>query len=360
MVPVSAKALLGIEDLLEMVLISAEVLELKADSTRRAAGTVIESKLDKGRGPLATLLVQKGTLNVGDSILVGTTYGRVRAMFDDKGKKITSAGPSIPVEILGLSEVPLAGDKFHEVKDEKTARGMAEARKIKEKSLSQGSMRVSLEDFYSQMKEGKIQELPIIIKADVQGSIEALKGSLEKLSTDEIKVRVIHGGVGAITETDISLATASNASVIGFNVRPDNNAAVIADKEKVEVKTYRIIYNAVDDIRAAMIGMLSPDIKEVVLGRAEVRATYKVSAIGTIAGAYVLSGKLPRNAEIRVIRNGVILLETKLASLKRFKDDVKEVAAGFECGLHIDKFNDIKEGDIIEAYTMQETKRKEL
>jgi translation initiation factor IF-2 len=360
MVPVSAKALLGIEDLLEMVLISAEVLELKADSTRRAAGTVIESKLDKGRGPLATLLVQKGTLNVGDSILVGTTYGRVRAMFDDKGKKITSAGPSIPVEILGLSEVPLAGDKFHEVKDEKTARGMAEARKIKEKSLSQGSMRVSLEDFYSQMKEGKIQELPIIIKADVQGSIEALKGSLEKLSTDEIKVRVIHGGVGAITETDISLATASNAIVIGFNVRPDNNAAVIADKEKVEVKTYRIIYNAVDDIRAAMIGMLSPDIKEVVLGRAEVRATYKVSAIGTIAGAYVLSGKLPRNAEIRVIRNGVILLETKLASLKRFKDDVKEVAAGFECGLHIDKFNDIKEGDIIEAYTMQETKRKEL
>ncbi|HSP47926.1 MAG TPA: translation initiation factor IF-2 [Clostridiaceae bacterium] len=360
MVPVSAKALLGIEELLEMVLISAEVLELKADSTRRAAGTVIESKLDKGRGPLATLLVQKGTLNVGDSILVGTTYGRVRAMFDDKGKKITSAGPSIPVEILGLSEVPLAGDKFHEVKDEKTARGMAEARKIKEKSLSQGSMRVSLEDFYSQMKEGKIQELPIIIKADVQGSIEALKGSLEKLSTDEIKVRVIHGGVGAITETDISLATASNAIVIGFNVRPDNNAAMIADKEKVEVKTYRIIYHAVDDIRAAMIGMLSPDIKEVVLGRAEVRATYKVSAIGTIAGAYVLTGKLPRNAEIRVIRNGVILLETKLASLKRFKDDVKEVAAGFECGLHIDKFNDIKEGDIIEAYTMQETKRKEL
>lgn len=359
-VPVSAKAKLGIDELLEMVLLTAEMKELKADSNRRATGTVIESKLDKGRGPLATLLVQKGTLNVGDSILVGSTYGRIRAMFDDKQKKIKSAGPSIPVEVLGLSDVPVAGDKFHEVKDEKTARGMAEARKIKERSQLQSSVRVSLEDLYSQMKEGKIQELPIIIKADVQGSIEALKGSLEKLSTDEIKVRVIHNGVGAITETDISLATASNAIVIGFNVRPDNNAAALAEKEKVDIKTYRIIYNAVDDIRAAMIGMLMPDIKEVIQGRVEVRATYKVSAIGTIAGAYVLTGKITRNSEIRLIRNGIILVETKLASLKRFKDDVKEVSAGYECGLSIEKFNDIKEGDIIEAFVMEEVKRKAL
>ena len=359
-VPVSAKAKIGIDDLLEMVLLTAEMKELKADSNRRATGTVIESKLDKGRGPLATLLVQKGTLNVGDSILVGSTYGRIRAMFDDKQKKIKSAGPSIPVEVLGLSDVPVAGDKFHEVKDEKTARGMAEARKIKERSQLQSSVRVSLEDLYSQMKEGKIQELPIIIKADVQGSIEALKGSLEKLSTDEIKVRVIHNGVGAITETDISLATASNAIVIGFNVRPDNNAAALAEKEKVDIKTYRIIYNAVDDIRAAMIGMLMPDIKEVIQGRVEVRATYKVSAIGTIAGAYVLTGKITRNSEIRLIRNGIILIETKLASLKRFKDDVKEVAAGYECGLSIEKFNDIREGDIIEAFVMEEIKRNKL
>lgn len=359
-VPVSAKAKIGIDDLLEMVLLTAEVEELKADPTRRAIGTVIESQLDKGRGPVATLLVQKGTLNVGDSILVGSTYGRIRAMFDDKGKKIKSAGPSIPVEVLGLSEVPVAGDKFNEVKDEKTARGMAEARKIKEKSLQQSSMRVSLEDLYSQVKEGKIQELPIIIKADVQGSIEALRGSLEKLSTDEIKVRVIHGGVGAITETDISLAAASNAIVIGFNVRPDNNAQTVAEKEKVYVKTYRVIYNALDDVKSAMIGMLSPDIKEVIQGRVEVRQTYKVSNVGTIAGCYVLTGKITRNSEVRVLRGGIIIHEGHLASLKRFKDDAKEVNAGYECGLSIDKFNDLREGDIIEAFYMEEIKRSEL
>jgi len=359
-VPVSAKQRIGIDDLLEMVLLTAEVEELKADASRRAIGTVIESELDKGRGPVATLLVQKGTLHVGDSILVGSTYGRIRAMFDDKGKKIKSAGPSIPVEILGLSEVPHAGDKFNEVKDEKTARGMAEARKIKEKSLQQSTMRVSLEDLYSQVKEGKIQELPIIIKADVQGSIEALRNTLEKLSTDEIKVRVIHGGVGAVTETDISLAAASNAVVIGFNVRPDNNAQVLAEKEKVYVKTYRVIYHAVDDVKAAMIGMLSPDIKEVILGRVEIRQTYKVSAVGTIAGCYVLNGKITRNAEIRVLRDGVIIHEGKLASLKRFKDDAKEVLTGFECGLSIEKFNEIKEGDILEAFTFESVVRKEL
>ncbi|HSR04664.1 MAG TPA: translation initiation factor IF-2 [Proteiniclasticum sp.] len=359
-VPVSAKEKIGIDDLLEMVLLTAEVEELKADPNRKAAGTVVESELDKGRGPVATLLVQKGTLNVGDSILVGSTYGRIRAMFDDKGKKITSAGPSIPVEILGLSEVPHAGDKFNEVRDEKTARGMAEARKIKEKSLQHSTMRVSLEDLYKQVKEGKIQELPIIIKADVQGSIEALKNSLEKLSTDEIKVRVIHGGVGAITETDISLAAASNAVVIGFNVRPDNNAHVLAEKENVYVKTYRIIYHAVDDIKAAMIGMLSPDIKEVIQGRVEIRQTYKVSAIGTIAGCYVLNGKITRNSQIRLLRDGIIIHEGTLASLKRFKDDAKEVLAGFECGLSLEKYNEIKEGDILEAYIMESVVRKEL
>ena len=359
-VPVSAKAKIGIEDLLEMVLLTAEVEELKADPNRRAIGAVIESELDKGRGPVATLLVQKGTLSVGDSILVGSTYGRIRAMFDDKGKKITSAGPSIPVEILGLSDVPQAGDKFNQVKDEKTARGMAEARKIKEKSLAHSTMRVSLEDLYNQMKEGKIQELPIIVKADVQGSIEALRNSLEKLSTDEIKVRVIHSGVGAITETDITLAAASNAIVIGFNVRPDNNAAVLADKEKVYVKTYRIIYHAIDDVRAAMIGMLIPDIKEVILGRVEVRQTYKVSAVGTIAGCYVLTGKITRNSEVRILRNSIIVHEGHLASLKRFKDDVKEVNTGYECGLSIEKFNDLREGDIIEAFFMETIKRKEL
>ncbi|NLB20869.1 MAG: translation initiation factor IF-2 [Clostridium sp.] len=360
MVPVSAKGDIGIDDLLEMVLLTAEVEELKADSNRRSIGTVIESELDKGRGPVATVLVQKGTLNVGDSVLVGTTYGRIRAMFDDKGKKIDSAGPSIPVEILGLSEVPQAGDKFNEVKDEKTARGMAEARKIKEKSLQHSNTRVSLEDLYNQVKEGKIKELPIIIKADVQGSIEALKNSLEKLSTDEIKVRVIHGGVGAITETDISLAAASNAVVIGFNVRPDNNAQILSELEKVYVKTYRVIYHAVDDIKAAMIGLLAPVIKEVVQGRVEIRATYKVSAIGTIAGCYVLNGKITRNSEIRVLRDSVIIHEGKLASLKRFKDDAKEVKAGFECGLSIEKFNEIQEGDIIEAFIMEEIIRKEL
>lgn len=359
-VPVSAKEKIGIDDLLEMVLLTAEVEELKADPNRKAAGTVVESELDKGRGPVATLLVQKGTLNVGDSILVGSTYGRIRAMFDDKGKKITSAGPSIPVEILGLSEVPHAGDKFNEVRDEKTARGMAEARKIKDKSLQHSTMRVSLEDLYKQVKEGKIQELPIIIKADVQGSIEALKNSLEKLSTDEIKVRVIHGGVGAITETDISLAAASNAVVIGFNVRPDNNAHDLAEKESVYVKTYRIIYHAVDDIKAAMIGMLSPDIKEVIQGRVEIRQTYKVSAIGTIAGCYVLNGKITRNSQIRLLRDGIIIHEGTLASLKRFKDDAKEVLAGFECGLSLDKFNEIKEGDILEAFIMESVVRKEL
>ncbi|MGG5462305.1 translation initiation factor IF-2 [Clostridium sp. B9] len=360
-VPVSAKTQENIDTLLEMVLITSEMQELKADASRRAKGTVVEAKLDKGRGAVATLLVQNGTLNMGDSIVVGSTYGRLRAMFDDAGNKIKSAGPSIPVEILGLSEVPAAGDRFTVVKDEKTARNMAEARKEKLRQENFAtSHRVSLEDLYSQIKEGSVKELSVIVKADVQGSVEAIKASLEKLSTDDVKVRVIHGAVGAISETDITLAAASNAIVIGFNVRPDNNAVTAAEKDGVEVKTYRIIYDAIEDIKSAMIGMLEPEYKEVVLGTAEIRATYKISNVGTIAGGYVLTGKLVRNADVRVIREGIVIFESKLASLKRFKDDVKEVNAGYECGFSVEKFNDIKEGDIIEAYTMEAIVRKEL
>lgn len=360
-VPVSAKQGEGIDTLLEMVLLTAEMLELKANPNRKAKGTVIEAKLDKGRGSVASLLVQNGTLHVGDSILVGSTYGRIRAMFDDTGKKIKSAGPSIPVEILGLSEVPAAGDRFNQVKDEKTARNMAEIRKEKLKNDSLNARhRVSLEDLYSQIKEGTVKELDIVVKADVQGSVEAIRQSLEKLSTDDVKVRVIHGAVGAITETDISLATASNAIVIGFNVRPDSNAVSAAEREGVDVKTYRIIYDAIEDVKSAMIGMLEPEYKEVILGKAEVRETYKISNVGTIAGCYVLDGKITRNSDIRIIRDGIVVFESTLASLKRFKDDAKEVRSGYECGLSVEKFNDLKEGDIIEAYTMEAIVRKEL
>ena len=360
-VPVSAKTGENLESLLEMVLLTAEMQELKADPNRKAKGTVIEAKLDKGRGAVASLLIQNGTLNVGDSILVGSTYGRIRAMFDDRGKKIKSAGPSIPVEVLGLSEVPAAGDRFVVVKDEKTARNMAEARKEKIRTAShQSSNRVSLEDLYSQIQEGKVKELSIVVKADVQGSVEAIKQSLEKLSTDDVKVRVIHGAVGAITETDVTLGAASNAIVIGFNVRPDNNAIAQADRDGVEIKTYRIIYDAIEDVKSAMIGMLDPEYKEVVNGKAEVRMTYKISNVGTIAGCYVTDGKIVRNSEIRVIRDGIVIFESKLASLKRFKDDAKEVARGYECGLSVEKFNDLKEGDVIESYSMEAIKRKEL
>ena len=360
-VPVSAKAGQNIDQLLEMVLLTAEMLELKANPSREAIGTVIESKLDKGRGVVASLLVQNGTLRVGDSIVAGATYGRVRAMFDDDGKKIKKAGPSIPVVVLGLSEVPAAGDRFNQVEDEKTARSLADEKKtiLKEEMFSK-SYRVSLEGLYNQIREGSVKELPIIVKADVQGSIEAIKKSFDKLSTDDVKVRVIHGAVGAITETDTTLATASNAIIIGFNVRPDNNALAAADRDGVEIKTYRIIYDAIDDVKAAMIGMLDPVYKEVILGKAEVRETYKISNVGTIAGSYVLDGKLVRNADIRLIRDGVVILESTLGSLKRFKDDVKEAAAGYECGVTIEKFNDIKAGDIIEAYKMEAIIRKEL
>lgn len=360
-VPVSAKTGENLESLLEMVLLTAEMQELQADPNRKAKGTVIEAKLDKGRGAVASLLIQNGTLNVGDSILVGSTYGRIRAMFDDRGKKIKSAGPSIPVEILGLSEVPAAGDRFIVCKDEKTARNMADLRKQKIKADShQASNRVSLEDLYSQIQEGKVKELAIVVKADVQGSVEAIRQSLEKLSTDDVKVRVIHGAVGAITETDVTLAAASNALIIGFNVRPDGNATAQSEKESIEIKTYRIIYDAIEDVKSAMIGMLEPEYKEVVNGKAEVRMTYKISNVGTIAGCYVIDGKIVRNSEVRVIRDGIVIFESTLASLKRFKDDAKEVAKGYECGLSIEKFNDLKEGDIIESFTMEAIKRKEL
>ena len=360
-VPVSAKTGENLDSLLEMILLTAEMQELTADPNRKSKGTVIEAKLDKGRGAVASLLIQNGTLHVGDSILVGSTYGRIRAMFDDMGKKIKSAGPSIPVEVLGLSEVPAAGDRFVVVKDEKTARNMAEIRKDKIKTEShQTSHRVSLEDLYSQIQEGKVKELSIIVKADVQGSVEAIRQSLEKLSTDDVKVRVIHGAVGAITETDITLAAASNALMIGFNVRPDSNAIAAAERDGVDIKTYRIIYDAIEDVKSAMIGMLDPEYKEVINGKAEVRMTYKISNVGTIAGCYVTDGKIVRNSEIRVIRDGIVIFESVLASLKRFKDDAKEVNKGYECGLSVERFNDLKEGDIIESFTMEAVKRKEL
>lgn len=360
-VPVSAHTKEGIDDLLEMILLSSEILELKANPNRKAKGTVVEAKLDKGRGPVATLLIQNGTLRVGDSIVVGSTYGRIRAMFNDKGKNIKSAGPSTPVEILGLSEVPEAGDKFYQVKDEKTARGIADKRKekIRDEYL-QSTHKVSLEDLYNQIQEGTVKELGLIVKADVQGSVEALKQSLEKLSTEEVKVRVIHGGVGAINETDVTLATASNGIILGFNVRPDNNATIASERDGVDIKTYRVIYDAIEDIKSAMLGMLEPEFKEVVIGTAEVRQVYKISSVGTIAGAYVQTGKLARNAGARVIRDGIVIFESELASLKRFKDDAKEVAQGYECGLSIEKFNDIKEGDIIECFIMEEIKKKTL
>ncbi|WP_040195118.1 translation initiation factor IF-2 [Clostridium culturomicium] len=360
-VPVSAHTKQGLDTLLEMIVLTAEMQELKADPNRRAKGTVIEAKLDKGRGPVASILVQNGTLKSGDSIIVGTTYGRIRAMIDDKGAKTKAAGPSIPVEILGLSEVPSAGDRFTVVKDEKTARNMADARKEKiRQEHFQTSNRVSMENLYNQIQEGKVKELSVIVKADVQGSVEAVRQSIEKLSAETVKVRVIHGAVGAITETDVSLAYASNAIIIGFNVRPDNNAIAIAERDGVEIKTYRIIYDALDDIKSAMIGMLDPEYKEVVIGRAEARQVYKISSVGTIAGCYILNGKLTRNCKVRVLRDNIVIAESTLASLKRFKDDAKEVAAGFECGLSVEKFNDIKEGDIIEGYIMEEIKPKGL
>lgn len=359
-VNVSAKTGEGIEELLEMIVLTADIQELTADKNLPSKGTVIESRLDKGRGPLATLLVQDGTLKIGDCVIVGNTYGKIRAMYDENDVQIKEAGPSIPVLVLGLNEVPDAGDKFEFVKDEKIARQISNDRKQQIKDNQANNSKVSLETVYSQIKDGTIKELSVIVKSDVQGSSEALKQSLEKLSSESIKVKVIHSAVGAINESDIIFASTSNAIIIGFNVRPDNNALLLADKENVDIRTYRLIYEALDDIKSAMIGLLDPDIKEVYLGRVEIRQIYKISNVGTVAGCYVLDGKLTRNCNVRILRQGVVIFESKLSSLKRFKDDVKEVNKGYECGLSIENFNDLKEEDIIEGFEMKEFKRNDL
>ena len=352
---ISAKKNIGIDDLLENLVLLAEIQELKANPNRAGQGTVIEARLDKGRGPVATLLVQNGTLKQGDIIIAGTAVGRVRTMLDYKGNRLTEAGPSVPVEIAGLSEAPTAGSPFFAVADERMARELVEQRKAEEKLKAAAPVqKVSLENLFDQIQAGERKELALIVKADVQGSVEAVKASLEKLSNDEVNVRVIHGGVGAINESDIMLAASSNAIIVGFNVRPDAAARDGAIRQNVDMRMYRVIYDCIDEITAAMKGMLAPKYREVVLGHAEVRQTYKVSGVGTIAGCYVQDGKIVRACSVRVVRDGIVIHEGSLASLKRFKDDAKEVVQRFECGLTIEKFNDIKEGDIIEGYTMEE------
>lgn len=357
-VPVSAKMGQGIDDLLENVILTADVLELKANPNRLAKGSIIEARLDKGRGPVATVLVQNGTLKLGDVIIAGTAVGRVRTMTDDKGRAVKTAGPSVPVEITGLADVPSAGDVFNAVADEKLARELVEQRKqeAKEEVFKQ-YQKVTLDNLFSQISEGEVKELPIIVKADVQGSVEAVKQSLEKISNDEVKVKVIHGGVGAISESDVMLATASNAIIVGFNVRPDPVAKENAEREGVDLRTYRVIYDAIEEIQTAMKGMLAPKFVETDTARVEVRQVYKISGVGSVAGCYVVSGKISRNDLVRVVRDGIVISEDKMSSLKRFKDNVKDVAAGFECGITLEKFNDFKEGDIFEAYQMTETSK---
>ena len=359
MVPVSAHTGEGLQDLLDMILLDAEVKELKANPNRKGRGLILEAQLDKGRGPVATVLVQKGTLNVGDNVTVGTAFGKIRAMIDDKGRRVKKAGPSTPVEILGLNEVPQAGEVFIATDTEKEARTMAETfiATKREKMLADTKSKLSLDGLFDQIQAGQIKDLNIIVKADVQGSVEAVKQSLAKLSNDEVAVKVIHGGVGAINESDVTLASASNAIIIGFNVRPDNQAKIIAEQEKVDLRLYRVIYNAIEDIEAAMKGMLEPTFEEKIIGHAEVRQTYKVSGVGTIIGGYVQDGKIVRNCKVRLLRDNVVIHEGDLASLKRFKDDVKEVNSGYECGMSFEKYNDIKEGDQIEAFVMEEVPR---
>ncbi|MBQ2862424.1 MAG: translation initiation factor IF-2 [Oscillospiraceae bacterium] len=354
-VPVSAKTGENIDTLLEMITLVAEVRELKANPDRMAKGTVIESRLDKGRGPVATMLVQNGTLHTGDIVIAGTSVGKVRVMIDDKGNRITEAGPSIPVEITGLDSVPTGGDQFNAVSDEKLARELVEQREYEAKQEQfKAYQKVTLDNLFNQIAEGEIKELPIIVKADVQGSVEAVRQSLEKISNEEVRVKVIHGAVGAVNESDVMLAQVSNAIIVGFNVRPDTTARDTAEREGVDIRLYRIIYDAIEEIQSAMKGMLSPKYRDVDLGRAEIRQVYKISNVGTVAGCYVLEGKIARNANIRVVRDGIIIADDKLDSLKRFKDDVKEVASGYECGMTLTKFNDIKEGDIFEAYIVEE------
>ena len=354
-IPVSAKTKEGLQDLLEMVILVADMKELKANPNRAAKGTVIEARLDKGRGPIATVLVQNGTLNVGDIIVAGTCVGRVRAMTNDKGEKVTAAGPSIPVEITGLDEVPSGGDIFNAVSDERLARELVDQRKTAQKEeMFNSQTKVTLDNLFDQMKLGDIAELKIIVKADVQGSVEAVKQSLEKLSNDEVRVNVIHGGVGAVNESDVMLANASNAIIVGFNVRPDPIAQANAERDGVDMRLYRVIYDCIEEIEAAMKGMLAPKTREVILGTAEIRNVIRIKSIGFIAGSYVKSGKIQRNASVRVVRDGIIIADDNIASLQRFKDSVKEVSEGYECGIGLEKFNDIKEGDIFECYTIEE------
>lgn len=358
-VPVSAKTGEGLEDLMEMIVLTAEVMELKANPNRRARGLVLEAELDKGRGSVATVLVQKGTLRVGDSIAAGSAHGKVRAMMDDKGRRVKEAGPSMPVEILGLNDVPNAGEVFVGCANDKEARSFAETfiSQSKVRLLEDTKSKLSLDDLFTQIQEGNLKELGIVVKADVQGSVEAIKQSLLKLSNDEVVVKIIHGGVGAINESDVSLASASNAIIIGFNVRPDATAKETADREGVDLRLYRVIYNAIEDVEAAMKGMLDPVFEEKVLGHAEVRQIFKASGVGTIAGSYVLDGTFERDCSVRITRDGIVIFEGPLASLKRFKDDVKEVRAGYECGFVFANFNDVKEGDIVEAFKMVEIPR---
>ncbi len=357
-VPISAKTGMGLDELLEMVILTAEVQELKANPNRRAKGTVIEARLDKTRGPVATLLVQNGTLKQGDIVIAGTSVGRVRVMTNDKGRTVKTAGPSVPVEITGLAEVPAPGDEFNAVTDERMARELVEQRRQAQKDAAAKAMqKVTLDNLFAKMQEGEMKELPLIVKADVQGSAEAVKASLEKISNEEVRVRVIHAGVGAINESDILLASTSGAIIVGFNVRPDAGAQASAHRTNVDMRFYRVIYDAIDEIEAAMKGMLAPTYEEVVIGHAEVRMTYKVSAIGTIAGCMVKDGKISRDAKVRVLRDHIVIHEGEVGSLQRFKDAVKEVTAGYECGMSILKFNDIKEGDIFECFAMQEVKR---
>ena len=354
--PISAKTGQGLDNLLEMVILTAEVLELKANPNRRAKGVVIEARLDKARGPVATLLVQNGTLKQGDIVIAGTAVGRVRVMTNDKGRTVKTAGPSVPVEITGLADVPTPGDEFNAVTDERMARELVEQRRQAQKdALAKMNQKVTLDNLFAKMQEGEMKELPLIVKADVQGSAEALKSSLEKISNEE--VRVIHAGVGAINESDILLASTAGAIVVGFNVRPDAAAAASAHRANVDMRFYRVIYDAIDEIEAAMKGMLAPKFEEVVIGHAEVRMTYKVSAIGTIAGCMVKDGKVTRDSQVRVLRDNIVIHEGEIGSLQRFKDAVKEVTAGYECGMSVVKYNDIKEGDIFECFVMQEVKR---
>jgi len=359
MVPVSAKKQMGIEDLLEMITLTAELKELKANPNKDARGHIIEAKLDKGRGPVATVLIQSGTLKEGDTVVAGHSFGHVRAMLDDKGNRVKVAGPAIPVEIVGLSDVPTAGDMFYVAESDKQARQLSEAvvARGRVNLIKATPNKVSLDDLFQQIQAGNVKDLNVVVKADVHGSVEALKASLEKLSNNEVRVRTIHGGVGAITESDVMLASASNAIIIGFNVRPDAQARQVAEAEKVDLRMYRVIYAAIEDIEAAMKGMLAPVYQEKIQGHAEIRQLFKASGIGTIGGCHVLDGKISRNNQVRLVRDGIVVYDGTLSTLRRFKDDVREVASGYECGMVFERFHDLREGDVIEAYTMEEVPR---